>query len=173
MRLAPVLAAGLTVLSSASVGAAVRKEGQRIARLQIPRIGLEVVVLEGVADATLHRGSGHVPKTAWPAPGRRWRGNCVITGHRDSFFLPLRAAHAGDLVRLVDTSGSTRSFRLTSKRIVSDEAYWVTDQTGRPRLTLITCYPFRWKGSAPYRLVWTAVPVAPERASRAQRADAG
>jgi sortase A len=97
----------------------------------------------------------------------------VITGHRDSFFLPLRRARAGDLVDLVDASGSTRTFRLSSKRIVTDDDYWVTDQTGRPRLTLITCYPFRWKGSAPYRLVWTATPMAPERASSAQRADAG
>lgn len=138
-------------------------EGEQVGRLQIPRIGLDVVILEGVADATLRKGAGHVPETAWPAPGRHERGNCVITGHRDSFFLPLRRARAGDLVRVVNASGSSRTFRLRSKRVVSPEAYSVMDQTRTPRLTLITCYPFRWKGHAPSRLVWTATPTAAEK----------
>ena len=139
------------------------EEGEVVGRLQIPRLGLDVPIFEGVSDATLHKGPGHIPETTWPAPGPNGRGNCVITGHRDASFLPLRRARAGDLVRVTDTRGLARTFHLTYRRIVLPEAYSVTNQTRRARLTLITCYPFRWKGSAPYRLVWTATPAAADR----------
>jgi len=135
--------------------------GDALGRLEIPRVGLAAIVFEGDSEAILRKGPGHVPGTAWPADIEAKPGNCVIAGHRDSFFRVLRDAREGDLVRLVDASG-TRSYRLESKRVVSPGDVSVMGATPDARLTLITCYPFHWIGAAPSRLVWSAIPIAPE-----------
>jgi sortase A len=145
-----------------------RVSGDALGRLEIPRVGLAAVVFEGDSEATLRMGPGHVPGTAWPADVKATPGNCVIAGHRDSFFRPLRDAREGDLVRLVDAS-ETRSYRLENKRVVSPDDVSVMGATPDARLTLITCYPFHWIGAAPSRLVWSARPIAPELAAAASR----
>ncbi len=131
--------------------------GQAWGRIEIPRIGLDLAVFEGVAPATLHRGPGHVPGTAGPGPLAA--GNCVIVGHRDSFFRSLSRLRAGDVVLVRGPGGSVSGYRLDSRRIVAPEEVSVLAPTHEGRLTLITCYPFRWVGPAPYRLVWTASPA--------------
>lgn len=161
--------------NASAVGIASRPppQGKPLGRLQIPRVGLDLVIFEGVSDATLRKGPGHIPETAWPAFDRSGYHNCVIAGHRDSFFRPLRNARRGDIVRLVELSGAFRTYRLESKRIVLPEEESVMGRTAEPRLTLITCYPFHYVGDAPYRLVWTAVPVrANARAARQNTARA-
>jgi sortase A len=84
-------------------------------------------------------------------------GNCVLTGHRDSFFRPLARARKGDVVEL-RAGDRSRRYRLVRKMIVRPEQIDVVAPTADARLTLLTCYPFRWIGAAPLRLVWQAEP---------------
>jgi sortase A len=139
-------------------------EGQPLGRLELPRLGVNLVVYEGTSNSVLRKGPGHLRGTAWPdAPGTL--GHCVITGHRDSFFRRLESARRNDLVRIRGASG-TSTYRLATRRIVRPRDISVIAPTRDGRLTLITCFPFRWSGSAPYRLVWTAVPAdSPGRAA--------
>jgi sortase A len=132
-------------------------EGAALGRLELPRIGLDLVVFEGTSEATLRKGPGHLPGTAWPRALDE-KGNCVITGHRDSFFRRLASARKDDLVRLHGPSGIS-TYRLRERRIVRPEDVSVLAPTSDARLTLITCYPFNWIGAAPYRLVWSAAPL--------------
>ena len=140
-------------------------------RIEIPRVGLDFVVFEGVSDATLRKGPGHVPGTASPGV-RDQAGNCVIAGHRDSFFHRLSTAREGDLVRVHRAEGVS-SYRLGSRRIVRPEDVSVLLPTRDRRLTLITCYPFGWIGAAPYRLVWDAVAIGSSSAASSDRRDPG
>ncbi len=139
-------------------------DGEELGRLELPRLGLDLAVFEGVSQATLRKGPGHVSGTAWPG-GPDEGGNCVIAGHRDSFFRRLAEARKGDLVRLHGTSG-TSIYRLGERRVVWPSDLSALAPTSDARLTLITCYPFSWTGSAPYRLVWRAARL--ERASPAE-----
>lgn len=130
------------------------RAGEAWGRLEIPRVGLKCVVFEGVGVADLRKGPGHLPESA--APGAE-AGNCVIAGHRDTFFRPLARARRGDVVLLRGRDGTVSRYRLESKRVVSPEEVSVMAPTKDRRLTLITCYPFHWVGPAPHRLVWKAV----------------
>ena len=139
------------------------ESGEAWGRIEIPRVGLDWVVVEGVEDADLRKGPGHVPDSAGPdAPD----GNCVIAGHRNSFFRRLSGVRRGDVVLVRGLDGSTASYRLDSSRIVAPEEVSVMEPTPDRRLTLITCYPFGFIGDAPYRLIWSAV-AAGETASAA------
>ena len=133
-------------------------DGEAMGRLEIPRLGLDLVVFEGVSDSSLRKGPGHLPASAWPDAG----GNCVIAGHRDSFFRRLADARRDDLVRFHGPAG-TATYRLGRHRIVKPEDVSAVAPTRDARLTLITCYPFSWTGSAPYRLIWEAERISPGR----------
>ena len=157
------LRAQATAIPRHAVGARVERraplEGDPLGRLELPRLGLDLVVFEGTSDSVLRKGPGHLSGTAWPeAPGTP--GHCVITGHRDSFFRRLESARRNDLVRIHGASGIS-TYRLAARRIVRPRDVSVVAPTRDGRLTLITCFPFRWSGSAPYRLVWTAVRADP------------
>ena len=155
--------------AQAALPAPPAREGEAIGRLQIARLGLDLVVFEGTSTATLRKGPGHVAGSVRPAAGSR--GNCVITGHRDSFFRRLAGARAGDVVRLCGPNG-VETYRLQERRVVRPRDVSVLAPTSEPRLTLVTCYPFGWVGPAPHRLVWTAVPLeaSPPTESALQRA---
>jgi len=125
-------------------------------RVVIPRIGMDYAVFEGVSEKALRRGPGHLPGT--PCPGlSSAEGNCVLTGHRDSFFRALAHAHEGDLVEL-RTGSRSRRYRLVRKMVVRPNQTEVLAPTAGARLTLLTCYPFRWIGPAPLRIAWQARP---------------
>ena len=128
--------------------------GSAWGRIEIPRVGIDQVVFEGVTPAALRKGPGHVPGTASPGSPA---GNCVISAHRDSFFRGLESVRKGDLVFVRSLDGRVTSYRLVSKSIVLPEKVSVMDASSDRRLTLITCYPFHFVGSAPYRLVWVGV----------------
>jgi sortase A len=119
-----------------------------LAVLRVPRIGLEVPVLEGTDDATLDRGAGHIADT--PEPGAS--GNVGIAGHRDGFFRVLKDVVAGDPIDL-ETLGGTRRYVVENVVIVSPSDVWVLDATPSDRLTLVTCFPFYYAGSAPQRYI--------------------
>jgi sortase A len=131
--------------------------GQPIARLTIPIARIDAVVFGGADADTLEKGPGHVPGTELPGTHTS-RNNCVITGHRDSYFRNLGWLRPGHEIDL-ETNGVSERFRVVSREIVTPETVRVLAASDRPRLTLITCYPFNYVGRAPTRLVVVAEPV--------------
>jgi sortase A len=132
--------------------------GRPVARLRIPAAEMDYVVFGGDDQATLEKGPGHVPGTELPGEETS-RRNCVITAHRDSHFRRLGWLHIGHRIELETPSGEI-SYRVVSREIVNPDAVRVLQATEKPRLTLITCYPFNWVGAAPQRLVVVAEPVS-------------
>jgi len=119
-----------------------------IGRLLAPRLGLRVVVAEGVSSRTLRRAVGHIPGTALP-----WEdGNVGLAGHRDTFFWPLRDVQVGDAFSLVTPRGRFE-YVVRSLDVVGPEEKGVLLPGDTPTLTLVTCYPFSVVGRAPSRLV--------------------
>jgi sortase A len=123
-------------------------EGAAIAMLSISRLGLSTVVVEGVEDGDLKLAPGHIPGTAIPGEP----GNVGIAGHRDTFFRPLRFIHKDDVIRLSTQNGEER-YRVVSIKIVDPDDVQVLYPTNRETLTLVTCYPFYYVGSAPKRFI--------------------
>jgi sortase A len=119
-----------------------------VGRLEIPRLRMSAVVMEGEDDATLARAVGHVGGTALP-----WEtGNAVLAGHRDTFFRPLRHLQKGDTIRMTTTRG-TFEYRVISTEVVDPRDLSVLAPTADRSLTLITCYPFVYVGHAPQRFI--------------------
>jgi sortase A len=123
-------------------------EGEALGRLEVPRLDVSVMVAQGVSDSTLRRSVGHIPGTALPGE----MGNVGIAGHRDSFFRPLKDIRKNDTLTLTTLNG-TYQYVVDSTRIVSPDDVQVLDPIGRPTLTLVTCYPFYYVGSAPKRFI--------------------
>lgn len=123
-------------------------EGTPLARLEIPRLGVDAVVAEGVGDVVLSRAVGHVPASARPGE----TGNIALAAHRDTFFRPLENIRVGDLIRLAGPTGS-EDFLVERLTVVAPDAVDVIADAGYPALTLVTCYPFRWVGAAPERFI--------------------
>jgi sortase A len=126
-----------------------------IGRIEIPRLGLSAVVIEGDDLKTLRRAVGHIPGT--PLPGQP--GNVAFTGHRDTFFRPLRKIRANDIIVLTTLQGKYR-YRVVSTRVVSPDNVAVLNASEGEVLTLVTCYPFYFVGSAPRRFIVRAERVA-------------
>ena len=127
-----------------------------IGQLDIPRLGLSVVVLQGDDDRTLRTAAGHLPETPLP-----WEeGNVALAGHRDTYFRPLRNVREGDAIELVTLRGRFE-YRVRRMLVVGPDDVWVIGPSGDVSLTLITCYPFTYVGSAPRRFI-----VQAERISR-------
>jgi sortase A len=122
--------------------------GGLIGRMEIPRLGLSVVVIEGTSETTLRRAAGHIAGTALPGQP----GNVGISGHRDTFFRPLRNIRRDDIITLTTLLGEYR-YRVISTRIVPPTNVAVLDPDGTELLTLVTCYPFYFVGPAPSRFI--------------------
>jgi sortase A len=137
-----------------AVGGEVLREGEPLGRLELPRLGISVMVLQGAEEATLIAGAGHVPGT--PAPGVL--GNVVIAAHRDTFFRKLGGVRAGDRIRIA-TPAQTYDYVVDSTEIVDPEDTRVMESRAQAELTLITCYPFHFIGAAPQRFVVHARPL--------------
>lgn len=134
-----------------------REAPQTLAVLRIPRVGLEVPVLEGTDDWTLNRAVGHIADTA--APGAD--GNAGIAGHRDGFFRGLKDVQEGDEIAL-ETLHGRDVYRIERTWIVDPTDVSVLDPTSSRAITLVTCYPFYFIGSAPQRFIVRAV-IKPDR----------
>ena len=116
--------------------------------LRIKRLGVDVVVLAGTDDWTLNAAVGHIEGT--PKPGDA--GNIGLAGHRDGFFRPLKDIAVGDVIELAAGERVDR-YRVTQTLIVAPSDVWVLNPTESPTLTLVTCYPFYFIGSAPKRFI--------------------
>jgi len=132
-----------------------------LAVLRIPKIRLEVAVLPGTDDRTLDRGVGHIEDTAPPGAD----GNSGLAGHRDGFFRGLKDIAPGDAI-VLETLDATETYLVERTWIVNPEDVSVLDPTPTRSLTLVTCYPFYFVGSAPQRFIVRAVrvddPVVPD-----------
>lgn len=126
-----------------------------LAVLRIAKIQLEVPVLSGTDDRTLDRGVGHIEGTATPGA----YGNVGIAGHRDSFFRGLKDIAPGDLIE-VQTLREKHEYRVVRTWIVDPKDVSVLEETSSPSLTLVTCYPFYFIGSAPSRFIVRALPIS-------------
>jgi LPXTG-site transpeptidase (sortase) family protein len=133
------------------LAAATRAEMDRtglIGRLEVPRLGLAVIVEEGVDRGTLRHAAGHLPGT--PLPGEP--GNVVVAAHRDTLFRPLKDIRKGDEVRFVTPDGSF-AYEVVKTEIVRPSDTDVLASASGGEATLITCYPFGFIGPAPERFV--------------------
>jgi len=124
--------------------------GAPVGRLIIPSIGLDEIVVEGVGDAELNAGPGHLPGSVLPGD----LGNAVISAHRDRHFSTLGDLNIGDTVYTETASG--RSSWIVSKRRVVGAGKPALFSSDTPVLTLTTCWPIRYFGTAPDRLILEA-----------------
>jgi len=122
--------------------------GDALGRLEISRIGVAAIIVEGITGRILRRAVGHIPGTALPGQP----GNVAIAGHRDTFFRALSNIRQDDEVTLTTRDGSYR-YRVDSMKVVPAEDTEVLNDSGESVLTLVTCYPFYFVGPAPKRFV--------------------
>ena len=123
-------------------------EGTVLGRIEIPRVGVSSLVLEGVSGESLRRGVGHIAGTPLP----RLPGNLGLAGHRDTVFRGLKDIRKGDSINL-DTLDGTYRYVVDWAQVVDPDDVGVLAVSNQPELTLVTCYPFYYVGSAPERFV--------------------
>jgi sortase A len=138
-------------------------ENALIGRLTIPRLHLSAIVREGDGRQTLSLAVGHIPGTALPG---QEGGNVAVAGHRDTFFLGLKDIRANDVVEFETVEGS-HQYQVESTQIVKPRDVGVLSPTGHSELTLVTCYPFYYIGSAPDRFIVKAREIVNAREARA------
>jgi sortase A len=124
------------------------RPGEPLGRIEVPRLRLTAMVLEGTAPKTLRVAAGHIGGTALPGA----KGNVGIAAHRDTLFRPLRGIRPKDDIVLTTSYGTFR-YLVNSVEIVDPSDIQVLHPTTDPELTLVTCYPFTYIGSAPKRFI--------------------
>ena len=124
------------------------KEGEVLGRIEIPRLGLSVAILEGITSRTLRLGVGHIGGTAFPAEP----GNIGIAGHRDTYFRALKDIRTNDEIQ-IQTAGGLSSYQVDSTQIVDPDDIAVLAPSSKFTITLVTCYPFYFIGAAPKRFI--------------------
>ena len=124
------------------------RAGGMIGRIEIPRLGVSVFVIEGTGTKSLRRAAGHIAGTALPGQP----GNVGISAHRDTFFRPLRNIRMNEMITLTTIRGEYH-YRVVSTRIVDPSDVSVLSSSTNQVLTLVTCYPFYFVGSAPDRFI--------------------
>ena len=128
--------------------------GTPVARVIIPRLGLDEVVVEGVGDDELRAGPGHMIGSVLPGD----RGTSVISAHRDRHFHALGGIAVGDTV-VTESASGTVVWTVSRIRVVgADDS--ALDARPTPTLMLTTCWPIRYVGPAPDRLIVEAIPAS-------------
>ena len=126
--------------------------GSPVARLLVPRVGIDEVVVEGVNDAELRAGPGHMVGSAVPGDS----GTSVISAHRDRHFHRLSGIQVGDTI-VTESAHGTTTWAVRRVRVVHADAPALRSST-TPTLVLTTCWPIRYLGPAPDRLIVEAEP---------------
>jgi sortase A len=140
-----------------------RHFGPPIALMRIRKLGLEAPVLEGSDDLILDRGVGHIAGTALPGED----GNVAVAGHRDGFFRVLKDINLGDEIEVLSASRKD-IYAVDQIIIVLPTDVSVLKSSSHRSLTLVTCYPFYFIGSAPKRYIVKALLVRSEAKSPAE-----
>jgi sortase A len=123
-----------------------------LAVLRVPAVGIEAPVLEGTSDVEMNRGVGHIAGSALPGEV----GNVAIAGHRDGFFRALKDVKVGEVLELdhKTSAGMHRDeYKVERIAVVGPADVSVVAPTTDATLTLVTCYPFYFVGTAPERFV--------------------
>ena len=128
--------------------------GRPLAVLRVPGADLEVPVFGDTSERNLNRGAGYIVGTALPGSD----GNAGIAAHRDGYFRRLQDVSLGDVVT-VEHPGGVRRYEVTELTVVEPTDVSPLDPTGQAALTLVTCYPFYFVGSAPQRYIVRAVAI--------------
>jgi sortase A len=139
-------------------------EGDVIGEIQVPRLGLNAIVVQGDSPANLRRAVGHISNSALPG---EW-GNVALAGHRDTFFRPLHDIRLGDEIRF-KTPERSFEYLVESIEVVAPNDIQVLEPSTGHDLTFITCFPFHFVGAAPKRFVVRAREVdrtSPEQLPR-------
>jgi sortase A len=123
-------------------------EGGVIGEIQVPRLHLKAIVVQGDSHTILRRAVGHIPETALPGKP----GNVALAGHRDTFFRPLRNVRLGDTISIKTSTGDFE-YLVESTQVVPASNVEVLNASNGRTLTLITCFPFDYLGAAPNRFV--------------------
>jgi len=113
--------------------------GQGIGRIEIPTIGLDTVVVQGTDTATLRKGPGHYPETAFPGQDR----TIGIAGHRTTYLAPFRRINEiekGDEV-VLDMPYGTFTYEVEGDEVVDPYQLEIVDDVGYERLVLTACHP--------------------------------
>ncbi len=124
------------------------KEGDVLGRIEIPRLGVKVVILQGTTSQTLRLGVGHIDGTALPGE----TGNIGIAGHRDTYFRALKDIRTDDEIQIQTATGLS-NYKVDSVQIVAPDDTGVLAPSARSAITLVTCYPFYFIGAAPERFI--------------------
>ena len=132
-----------------------------MARLELPRLGLSAIVLEGGSGQALAFGPGHLEGT--PLPGED--GASVIAAHRDTHFTALADARIGDEIRVMRSDGVMVWFRITETQVVPWDQSGIDPQMPGRWLVLSTCYPFNATERGTLRYLVKAQLLASERRS--------
>ena len=127
-----------------------------IGRLSVPRLHLSAMVREGVEAKTLRLSVGHIPATALPGQA----GNVGIAGHRDTFFRRLKDLRTKDEIVFSTLNGNFK-YEVESLLVVEPDNVAVLAPSSENMLTMVTCYPFSYIGSAPKRFIVRARQVSP------------
>jgi sortase A len=129
------------------------RHGTPVARLLIPAIDLDEIVIEGVGPVELNGGPGHFPGSVLPGDS----GNSIVSAHRDRHFRRLGELAVGSRIRTETWAGAVE-WVVTERRIVSRDTPALFEES-EPTLTLTTCWPLRYFGPAPDRLLIVARPA--------------
>ena len=132
--------------------------GSYLGKITIPALKQTLPIYQGTEDSQLKMGIGHYEKSVLPGVA----DNSVLSGHRDSDFSQLGKLKLGELIT-VETVAGNFTYKISRFRIVGADDRTVIVPTKTAVLTLTTCYPFRYIGSAPKRFIVSAdlVPPAP------------
>jgi sortase A len=130
-----------------------------VGRLSVPRLRFSAMVREGIDRRTLRVAVGHIPSTALPGQA----GNVGLAGHRDTFFRGLKDLRPRDEIQFSTPRGNFK-YQVESLTVVDPDNVEVLAPSRENVLTMVTCYPFSYIGSAPKRFVVRAKQVAPEAA---------
>lgn len=123
-------------------------DGDVIGQIEVPRLGLSAIVVQGDSDDVLRRAVGHIPETALPGQA----GNIALAGHRDTIFRPLRDIRVGDTI-IMKTPFGDHTYRVNFTEVVPPTDVEVLQSRPENELTLITCFPFHYIGHAPNRFI--------------------
>ena len=134
--------------SSVSLTPAVATEGSVVGRIEIPRLRINIAILEGTTPHTLRLGVGHITQTALPGHP----GNIGIAGHRDTYFRALKDTRTNDVIQIETATGLLR-YKVDWIRIVAPDDTDVLAPSTESALTLVTCYPFYYVGASPERFI--------------------
>lgn len=130
------------------------KLNENFGTMTIKRLDRKLPIIQGTSEKQLKQGVGHVNSSVLPGEN----DNLVLAGHRETSFRDLDDLQIGDQI-LIQTKLGDFMYEVDNTQIVDDDDETVIVSTGYASLTLVTCYPFEWVGSAPQRYIVNATLV--------------